>query len=147
LLSVEIPAGWPPGEYDRQASSSLRARLIENPDALGWFGFWYAVRRSVGSRTAMLVGVGGYFGPPDAEGTVEIGYSILPEVQSRGFATEVVSALASRAFATAAVKRVVARTARGNIGSIKVLVRSGFCLAGPCGQPDAVRFVLPRPTA
>ena len=40
----------------------------------------------------MLVAAGGYFGPP-AGGSVEIGYSVIPEARERGYATELVEAL------------------------------------------------------
>ena len=46
-----------------------------------------------------LVGNGGFKGPPSASGVVEIGYSILPAFQRRGFATEAARCLMAAAFA------------------------------------------------
>ena len=48
-----------------------------------------------------LVGAGGYFGPPDADGTVEIGYSVLPEWQRHGYATQMTEALVNNVFSRA----------------------------------------------
>lgn len=44
------------------------------------------------------MGSGGYFGPPNSEGEVKIGYSVLSKWQRRGYATETVNSLVSYAF-------------------------------------------------
>jgi ribosomal-protein-alanine N-acetyltransferase len=146
LLGANVPEGWPPGEYDRPAVEFFLARLTENPGAEGWYG-WYAIERAADGRPATLVGAGGYFGPPGDDGTVEIGYSILPDFRGRGFATELVQALIARAFATPGVGRVIAHAFPENIGSAKVLERTGFVPAGPGREPGTVRYVQPRPVA
>jgi RimJ/RimL family protein N-acetyltransferase len=144
LLNALVPEGWPPGEYDRPAIEFFRARLSENPEAIGWY-VWYAVERAGEGRPATLLGAGGYFGPPDADGAVEVGYSILPGFQGRGFATEFVRALVARAFSTAGVARVIAHTFPGNAGSVKVLERSGFVLVGPGREPGTMQYARSRP--
>ncbi len=141
LLGARVPEGWPPGEYDRPAIEFFRARLAENPEAVGWYG-WYAVERGGEGRPATLLGAGGYYGPPSADGTVEVGYSILPVFQGRGFATELVRALVARAFSTTGVARVIAHTFPGNAGSVKVLERSGFVPVGPGREPGTVQYAL-----
>jgi RimJ/RimL family protein N-acetyltransferase len=145
MLSAHVPEGWPPGEYDRPAIEFFRDRLAENPAAEGWYG-WYAIERPAESGEAVVVGAGGYFGPPDADGVVEIGYSVLPAFQGRGYATELVGALVARAFATPGIARVIAHTFPGNAGSIKVLERAGFAAAGPGREPGTLRFVQERPS-
>jgi len=144
LLNARVPEGWPPGEYDRPAIEFFRNCLIENPGAEGWYG-WYAIERPTGGGQATLLGAGGYFGPPDADGVVEIGYSILPAFGGRGFATELVRALVARAFSTGGIRRVIAHTHPGNVGSVKVLERSGFVPAGPGREPGTVRFIRTLP--
>jgi len=141
LLGASVPASWPPGEYDRSAMEFFRARLSENPDAVGWYG-WYAVHRPV----AVLIGFGGYFGPPGADGAVELGYSIVPEARGLGFATELVQALLARAFSVPEVVRVIAHTTPTNLGSIAVLKRCGFSFIGPGSEPGTVQYGIARPT-
>ena len=62
LLDAVVPAGWPPGEYDRQAIEFFRARLAEDRASEGWYG-WYAILRSSEGRGGTVVGAGGYSGP------------------------------------------------------------------------------------
>lgn len=141
LLGVVVPPSWPPGEYDRTAIEYLRDRMREGGEACaGWYS-WYAIERATGT----LVAAGGYFGPP-VDGVVEIGYSVLPEVQRRGIATEMARALVTRAFAHPLVRTVRAHTYDTNPASIRVLERCGFARRGPGESPGAVEFRIERPS-
>ena len=146
LLGATVPTSWPPGEYDRAAQEfSLGCLTTEGPDGVGWYS-WYAVRRNDREHEATLVGSGGFCGPPGADGTVEIGYSMCPEWRGRGYAAEMAGALAQHAAAQPGVARVIAHTAASNPASIAVLERVGFALAGPGPEAGTLRFewVPPR---
>jgi RimJ/RimL family protein N-acetyltransferase len=146
MLDAIVPPGWPPGEYDRPAIEFFRGRLEEDPDAVGWYT-WYAVRRRPAGETAVVVGAGGYFGPPGPDGVVEVGYSIVESFRAQGFASELVEGLVARAFATPGVVRVVAVTYPENVGSVRVLERCGFTLDGPGREPNSSMFARTRPAA
>jgi RimJ/RimL family protein N-acetyltransferase len=73
---------------------------------------------------------------------VEIGYSVLPEFEGRGFATEVVRALVSRACSEPRVVRVIAHARPDNLGSIRVLERCGLSRVGPGGEPGTVQYAI-----
>jgi RimJ/RimL family protein N-acetyltransferase len=144
LLDAEVSPDWPTGEYDRDAMVYFRARFEEGGEAVeGWYG-WYAVREADDEGPRALVGAGGYFGPPDPQGIVEIGYSILPEWQRRGYASEMVQALLARAFKFAQVKQVIAHTIETNTASIGVLLRCGFQAAGAGQESGTLRFACSR---
>lgn len=144
LLGAAVSTEWPTGEYDRDAMEFFRARLEEGgEDVEGWYG-WYAVRAADLEGPPTLVGAGGYFGPPDAEGTVEVGYSVLPEWQRRGYASEIVQALVEHAFTFAHVERVIAHTTEANPASISVLLRCGFHAAGAGREFGILRFEYSR---
>ncbi len=81
---------------------------------------------------------------PNAEGTVEVGYSVVPEYRRRGYATEATRAMIKHAFADAAVRRVIAHALPELVSSIGVLEKSLFAYAGPGSEPGAIRFVLER---
>ena len=142
-LGLRVPESWPPGEYDRAAIQFFRQRAVEDPNADGWYG-WYGALREDETASGVLVGAGGYFGPPSLDGTVEIGYSILPEYCGRGFATEMAGALVSRACALLAVRRVIAHTFPDNAGSITVLENCGFAFVGPGAELGTIQFELAR---
>lgn len=141
-LNVHVPEGWPPGLYDRDAMQFFLAQgLAGGEDALGWYG-WYAILRKSDETAAKLVGSGGYFGPPTPEGDVEIGYSVVEAERCRGYATEIVKALVSRALESSSVKRVFAEAHETNTASLKVLERAGFAVIGAGREEGCVRLLL-----
>ena len=77
LLKTQIDSDWPPGEYDRDAQKFFYNCLKKNDSSvIGWY-IWYAIRRPQNNTPSLLIGAGGYFGPPDKDGTVEIGFSVV----------------------------------------------------------------------
>jgi [ribosomal protein S5]-alanine N-acetyltransferase len=101
------------------------------------FGIWVLVER----ETDTVVGDIGFHGPPDESGTVEIGYSVLPERRRRGYATEAVRALTSWALEQPGVRAVTASCEPTNIGSIRALERAGFTRVGE--NADLVHWRYP----
>ena len=144
LLGVPIPESWPPGEYDRDALEYFRAKLESGgPSHVGWYG-WYALTRNPSEQCKLLIACAGFLGPP-SDGTVEIGYSVIPSARNQGYASEIVSALLARAFSDSSVTEVIAHTSDLNVPSIKVLLRCGFHLVGPGIEPDSVQYKVTRP--
>jgi [ribosomal protein S5]-alanine N-acetyltransferase len=99
---------------------------------------------SPSGRRLALVGSAGYLGPPVA-GSVEIGYSVIPEARNQGIATECVRALVERAFGVSQVLCVVAHTRDDtNVASTKVLLGCGFRRIGAGSESGLVRYQLDR---
>lgn len=147
MLEATVSPAWPSGEYDRDAMEFFLSRFEEGGESVeGWYG-WYALGPGGNGASRALVGAGGYFGPPGEDGTVEIGYSVLPEWQRQGYAREIVGALAAHAFTFPTVSRVIAHTSAENAASIKVLLTSGFLAAGAGEGPGTLLFVRARPQA
>jgi ribosomal-protein-alanine N-acetyltransferase len=148
-LGLEVPPTWPPEFYDSDAIHYTLTWLEAHPADADWGFYYLALRRD--DAPSLLVGASGFKGAPDAEGTVEVGYSLLPEHQHRGYATEAVGGLVRFAFADERVARVIAQTLTSLPPSIRVLERAGFRYAGLGEDPDAppgeqvVRYELPRP--
>lgn len=139
LLQAAVPASWPFGEHDRSAMEFFRTQLSEGADAVGWYG-WYALHSRGGMAAPVLIGTAGYLGPPGADGVVEIGYSVAPEHQRNGFATEMAQALVERACAMPTVTRIRAHTAAPNVPSARVLKHCGFQLVGPGSEAGTVLY-------
>ena len=144
LLGAEVLPSWPPGEYDRYAIEYFRDRLTEGGEAVVPWYVWYAIQPATTGNPATLVACGGYFGPPSPDGTVEIGYSVVPEWRRRGYATELVQALIKRAFDDMGVRRILAETDIENVASLGVLDRCGFRKMGTGREPHYDRFQLDR---
>ena len=146
LLGVPIPAHWPPGEYDQDALEFFTALFVSGgPSAIGWYN-WYAIALGTDGRRETLVAGAGYMGPP-VDGVVEIGYSVVPQARRRGYATEIVQALTTRALCLDGVQTVIAQTLESNATSQGVLKRCGFLAVGPGAQPGLIRFERARSAA
>lgn len=140
-LDVEIPESWPPEHIDQAALEFTLQLLTQHPDAHAWslhFIVWNREPRAV------VVGVAGFSGAPGGNGTVELGYSVLPDFQRRGFAVAAVKLLLERAFAAPSVTRVIARTLPHLAPSIGVLTKLGFTLVPEAPEPGVIEFELMR---
>jgi ribosomal-protein-alanine N-acetyltransferase len=142
-LGARVPAGWPPDLYDTPAIEYSVAQLESDPGQAGW-SFYYFILRDRREAAPVLVGAGGYKGKPSAEGTVEIGYSIVSGYQGRGLATEAAAALVAHAFRDARVNRVIAETLPRLAPSIGVLRKNGFRSVGEGSEPGVICFELTR---
>lgn len=142
-LDVGVPESWPPDLYDEQARTFVLERLDANPSEAGWWHYYIVENEPVPT----LVGIAGFKGPPRDDGTVEVGYSIVPERRRQGIATEAVGALLARAFESPDVRRVVAETYPTLDGSMGVIKSLGFQPAAGATEPGVVRFELARPAA
>jgi [ribosomal protein S5]-alanine N-acetyltransferase len=145
LINATIPSGWPPGEYDRSAQESFLERLRQGSNqVVGWYS-WYAIHTNGASRT--LIGAGGFIGPPDDSGFVEIGFSILPDWYGRGFATEMAVELIAFAFEHDRVRGIIGNTTRSNVASCRVFSHLGFVETESDPNREEVRFVLTKASA
>jgi [ribosomal protein S5]-alanine N-acetyltransferase len=117
LLGATLASDWP--QPDLLAVLPLQASATPNGET---FGVWVMVER----RTSTVVGDIGFIGPPDPTGSVEVGYSVIPDRRRRGYATEAAHSLVSWAFEQPGVTVVVARCDSDNMPSIRTLERIGF---------------------
>jgi RimJ/RimL family protein N-acetyltransferase len=116
-------------------------RVIDDPAGPVRFGPFYAyviIRRADG----LAVGDAGFFGPPGADGEVEIGYALAPRARGSGLAGESVTLLADWALSQPGVRAVCARVEPGNAASVRLLDRLGFIADGRSEQ--YLRYVLTR---
>ncbi len=147
LLGVVVPKDWPPAGVNRELLTNLRARLAaEGRGSVGWYG-WYAITRRSALQPQTLVGVGSFFGPPGADGTVELGFAVLPAFRGRGHATEVATALVSHALEQPNVERIVSHARAADRPTLAVLLRCGFTMATPEPESGLLRCERPRNVA
>lgn len=138
FLKIRLPEAWPPPLND-EASQRWMLDYLHKHAGSRW-GMWYITLKT---KPSQLIGNCGFKGAP-VRGAVEIGYSIAPEYQRRGYASEAVGGLLCFAFADSAVQRVLAETFPDLIPSIGVLSKCGFRRVQGNSEPGAIRFSLPR---
>jgi len=125
-LPFAVPADWP----DQHDARFLRMRLRqlgEQPERIDWPV--YAI-----VREGEMVGHIGYHGPPgvnarNAEGAVEVGYTVFPEHRRQGIAGEAVRGVLART-SERGVERVIASVAPDNDPSLALVRRLGFVEVG-----------------
>ena len=125
LIAATLPADWP--GVDLLDVLPMQAGASPETER---FGVWLIVEQ----ESSTVVGDIGFFGPPGADATVEIGYSVVSGRRRRGYASEAASAVVIWALAQPEVSAVVARCDAGNDGSVRTLERAGFARAGADGD-------------
>lgn len=121
FLGAKLHGEWP--HSDLVDALPLLGAASEGDDH---FGIWVMIERDSGT----VVGDVGFHGPPDEEGTVEIGYSVISDRRGRGYATEAAGAMIAWANLRPNVKAIVAGCDSDNAASVRTLERMGF------GQTD-----------
>jgi RimJ/RimL family protein N-acetyltransferase len=129
MLGFVVPDGWP--EFP-EAFAPAPDGVVTNPTQ--WNGYLF-IDPSVGT----LVGNGGFHGPPNDLGEVEIGYEIASGFRNRGYATEAVRGFVKFAFSDEVVRSVVAHTLAQKNASNSVLARVGFHLVGELANDEVGR--------
>jgi ribosomal-protein-alanine N-acetyltransferase len=103
------------------------AQLDDDPTIQPWLGRVMVMTVDGADRA---VGSIGFHGPPDAEGRVEVGYTVDAGYRRRGLATEAVAALFDWARREHGVHRFRASVAPDNVASQGVIARFGFRQTG-----------------
>jgi RimJ/RimL family protein N-acetyltransferase len=123
-LGAALSADWPQADLH----DVLPLQAAAQPEAVR-FGIWVMLER----ETNTVVGDVGFFGPPGSDGSVEIGFSVVPDRRGRGYATEAVREMVEWVRAQPGVSAVVARCEKGNEPSVRTLARTGFLRDGLAG--------------
>ena len=109
----------------------FRDRMAETPQELGWW-VWLVSQR----EDARAVGVCGLGGRPDTQGTAVLGYSVYPEMEGWGYATEASRALMNWTLAQPGVTRVRATVPAWNQASVAVARKLGMVEVGRESNPE-----------
>lgn len=140
-LSAVVPENWPPDLYERPPMMLALQQLMDDPRLVGW-SFWYLLSRT--DQPPELIGLCGFKGRADPEGSVEISYSILNQFQARGYATEAVNRLLVWAFSHQHVEEVSAETLPHLRKSIRILEKNGFSLTGAGSEQGVIRYAVKK---
>jgi RimJ/RimL family protein N-acetyltransferase len=138
LIGASVPP-WLADELE-DALKIWIARLTSDPSAAPWMARVMVLTEDGARR---VVGSIGFHGPPDAEGRLEVGYSVDPPYRRRGFARESVVALFDWAHQRAGIERFVASISPANAPSLALARGLGFVQVGEqLDEVDGPEYVL-----
>ena len=128
---------WPPeaGEWDIDAVRYFHELFNDTSFEPGWAAAYVIL-------DGRLVASGGFVGPPDGQGEVEIGFSVCRSERRKGVATALVARLCSVAANRGCVS-VQARTSTQNAGALATLRSNAFAPAIPLTEVLAATPALP----
>jgi ribosomal-protein-alanine N-acetyltransferase len=120
----------------------IRAEQIaRDPASAEW-----VARVAVAEPDAVVVGHGGFHGSPDADGMVEVGYSVDPAYRRRGHARAMLAALIERARSEPGVRVVRASISPENAASLATIAGFGFVRVGEqWDEQDGLELVFELP--
>jgi [ribosomal protein S5]-alanine N-acetyltransferase len=139
LIECTIPTNWPLTDWEPHVFDFLLRQFDQHPDQIGWCRY-VALPSSGGSRT--LIGTVGAFTKPAAPGEAEIGYSVLPQFEGRGFATEAAKAIIDFLRGDERITSIIAHTFPSIPGSIKVMEKCGMTYDGDGEEAGTMRYRL-----
>jgi RimJ/RimL family protein N-acetyltransferase len=108
-----------------------RDQIRDDPASAAWIA-----RAAVAEPDEIVVGHGGFHGPPDADGTVEVAYSVDPAYRRRGYAKAMLASLLRRAELDPSVHAVRASIRPDNAGSLATIAGFGFRKIGEQWDPE-----------
>jgi RimJ/RimL family protein N-acetyltransferase len=119
----------------------LRAdQIAGDPESAAW------VAKAFVSESGVAVGFGGFHGPPDENGLVEIGYRIDPAFRRQGYARAAVRHFIELAEADATVRVLRVTISPQNAASLATVAGLGF---EPNGEQwddeDGLELIFDRP--
>ncbi len=118
-------------------------QVREDPAENPWL-----LRLAVDRGTGELVGYGNFHARPDADGMVEIGYTVLPEFRRRGYGREIAETLWRAAAAHPDVRVLRASVAPDNEASLAIVKGAGLVEIGEqWDEEDGLELVLEVPAS
>ncbi|WP_308250224.1 GNAT family N-acetyltransferase [Sphaerisporangium fuscum] len=136
VLDGARPAHWAQ-DFPAEGDQVIAGLFAEHPAWLGDYGHRQIIERDGG----LVVGSIGLFWPP-TDGTLELGYGVVPSRRGRGYAPEATRALAAFALTAPGVHTVHANVELSNPASVRVLEKAGFQRSHTDAEQNTARFVL-----
>ena len=137
LAGYAVPHSFP-DEEQRDFLRFRRDQLRDDPERYPW-----SVRAIVLRAERRMVGFVNFHGAPGVNdtgtpGAVELGWTVFPGDQRRGYATEAALALIEWARREHRVRRFISSTTAGNTASLRVHEKLGFVRTGEVVEGELI---------
>lgn len=114
-LGLQTDKNWP--DYESIETLPKIVKNLEKVKEPTGFESWMIVRQD----NMFVIGDAGFKGKPNANGEVDIGYSIIEKEQKKGYGFETAKRLVDWAFLQQGVKHITASCLISNIASARIL--------------------------
>ena len=115
---------------------------VTNPDKNYLFStIWTLISKTDNKMVGDLC----FYGEPNADGEIEIGYGTYEEFRKRGFMTEAVGAMIEWAKKQPDIRTIIASTEKTNIDSFSILQKNNFTKSGETGTLFNWRLEIIQP--
>jgi ribosomal-protein-alanine N-acetyltransferase len=141
ITAARVPAEWPPEHWEPHVFEILLQQFAEAAGNSAW-NRYIALRDEGGGRT--LIGTLGGFRSVERPAEFEIGYSVLPAFQMRGYASEAAQGFIAWVLTHSSIETITAQTFPELTASIRVLEKCGMKFDGPGYENGAVLYRLRR---
>ena len=136
-LRAKVPETWPPDQVTPEVIEEYICRMKAR-DRKVWSFYWLLCEQE--SEVPILIGNGGFL--CHNNGILELGYSVLPEYQRKGYATEAVRSMLEWAFLNIKKDKIIAYTYPQLNASIRVLEKNGFMFKGKTHNESMLIYEL-----
>jgi RimJ/RimL family protein N-acetyltransferase len=137
ITGASVPIEWPPQDWEPHVFLFLLKRFETNPDESGWCRY-IALREADGTRR--LIGTLGGFRRAENAAECEVGYGVLADFRSLGYATEGIQALIAWVLSHPEIRAISAQTFPRLPASLRIMEKCGMRLVGPGDEEGTVRY-------
>lgn len=110
-----------------ELQEAITQTLIPNFENSGLCIFYTTLWTVILKSESKMVGDLCFYGPPNDQGEIEVGYGTYLDFEGRGIMTEALSGIITWSKGQPTVKSIIATTNKDNPGSMQVLKKNGFC--------------------
>ena len=122
LLNVNISSRVISEDLKEALESTILPNVADTSKNYLFSTLWTAILKSENKMVADLC----FYGEPNKDGEIELGYGTYEEYRGRGIMTEMVSAIVEWAQTQPKVTAIIASTSKLNKASYSVLDKNGF---------------------
>lgn len=119
LIPYRVPADYPMDVYKQFFPYKIE-RFTQHPEENMWEGL------IVHQESQTVIGDIGFKSGPNERGEINLGYSILPRYQGKGYATESAAGMVGWGLEQPGVSKITAACSPENSASIRVLQKAGL---------------------